>query len=522
MLLILYKNKLKKNEVNLAKLKSGGIVLKGDETDASNKLMSQDHFYDLLNKYVKSIDKKPIFLRSKSKTQYIKINKSERSYSTKVIIELFISNMIKLHFSIFLNKDSNSNYPHITFNTSNTEQYHIYLTKITVEDMRNILQGNQHNLIIKLLELTLQELNNKDIQESVVISSYIFDLNMYIKTMKDILVFNNKIIDRTIINSINRIKLTSYLRSKTDLKKEKEREEEEKKSVNENKIEYIKQLALKYSSFITSMNTDIDNHFSKKRQIETFIQQYNDLFDKKPGNFDIFLSNYMKEISEKDISEILEYYDFIFNFNENVWIIYVKDSKQSLNNFNLKEYLSKEYLFKEDLPIKLRDKIIFFNKKILELIDNKSIEKTKQFESLPISISTITSTKKILKLSTELDAKLQTLSSDIDNLKSNKRTLDMKYDIYKRIFQKSFSDNLNKLFNKCVEYKKTVEKDEQIEIQKEIQIRYEKLFKTISDIIFDSKFIKRLRFLIKKELNIDLGNVKDNLSDSKSSISSIK
>jgi hypothetical protein len=230
----------------------------------------------------------------------------------------------------------------------------------------------------------------------------------------------------------------------------------------------------------------------------------------------------MKEISEKDISEILEYYDFIFNFNENVWIIYVKDSKQSLNNFNLKEYLSKEYLFKEDLPIKLRDKIIFFNKKILELIDNKSIEKTKQFESLPISISTITSTKKILKLSTELDAKLQTLSSDIDNLKSNKRTLDMKYDIYKRIFQKSFSDNLNKLFNKCVEYKKTVEKDEQIEIQKEIQIRYEKLFKTISDIIFDSKFIKRLRFLIKKELNIDLGNVKDNLSDSKSSISSIK
>ena len=62
----------------------------------------------------------------------------------------------------------------------------------------------------------------------------------------------------------------------------------------------------------------------------------------------------------------------------------------------------------------------------------------------------------------------------------------------------------------------------------EFQVQYDdpsyrdRVFKTISDIIFDSKFIKRLRFLIKKELNIDLGNVKDNLSDSKSSISSIK
>ena len=526
MQLILYKNNLKKNGIVLNNLKKGGIVLKDDQTNRLNKLMGEGKFYDLLKIYVNKINQ-PIFFISTSGSQYIKINKTKQLDTTKVIIELFESNMIKLHFSIFLNHNGSSNYPHITFNIDEKNKYHIYLINITESDINYLSRSNsQHSLIIKLLELTLDELQN--INQSSLISSYIYDLNMYISSMKDILISNNRITNNTIIHSINRIKITSNLRTKTDLKREKELEEAEKKEEITAKLKELKNLNQKYSSFIDVINSNINSHFSKKRKIETLIQEYNNLFEKKPGNFDIFLTSYMKEIPEEDINEILEHLDFIFDFNENVWIIYIKGSNlivdESLNlstDSNLKEYLNLKVLsdkdLPKDLPEKLHSKIINFNNKILELINNKSIERIKPFQLFPLNILTLKNTKSILKILKELDEKLGTLSSDTDNLKSNKKELDMRYGIYKKLFQQGVCDNLTKLYNKCVEYKKTKEEDKKLELELDIQKKYTNLYKTL----FykegcSSNFIKRLGLLIKKELEIELEqfSAEDNLSNS--------
>ena len=527
MQLILYKNNLKKGGIVLNNLKKGGIVLKDDQTDHSNKLMKKGNFYDLLKIYVDKI-KQPIFLISTSGSQYIKINKTNQLDTTKVIIELFVLETIKLHFSIFLNNNDSSNYPHITF-IDEKKKYHIYLTNITEPEINYLSQSNsQHSLIIKLLGLTLDELQN--INKSSVISSYIYDLNKYISCMKDILSSNNRITNNTMIHSINSIKDTSNLRSKSDFKKEKEREEAEKKEEITAKLKELKNLNQKYSSFIDVINSNINSHFSKKRKIETLIQEYNNLFNKKPVKIDIFLTTYMKEIPEKDINEILEHLDFIFDFNENVWIIYIKGSDlnldESLNlstDSNLKEYLNVKDLsdknLPKDLPENLHSKIISFNNKVLELINNKSIEKIKQFELFPLNILTLKNTKNILKISTELDAKLQTLLSDTDNLKSNKSELDMKYEMYKGLFKKSVKEHLTKLYKKCLEYKRTKEeeKDKKIELELDIRKKYTSLY----GILFHSescsnKFIKRLGLLIKKELKIELEqfSAEDNLSSS--------
>ena len=526
MQLILYKNNLKKGGIVLNNLKKGGIVLKDDQTDRLNKLMGEGKFYDLLKKYVDKINH-PIFLISTSGSQYIKINKTKQLDTTKVIIELFVLETIKLHFSIFLNNNDSSNYPHITFYIDEKKKYHIYLTNITEDDINYLSRSNsQHSLIIKLLGLTLDELQN--INQSSVISSYIHDLKMYISSMKDILSSNFRITNNITIQSINRIKITSNLRSKTDLKKEKEREEEEKEEEITAKIKELKILNQKYTSFIDVINSNINSHFSKKRTIKTLIEEYNILFYKKPINFDIFLTTYMKEISKEDINEILEHLDFIFDFNENVWIIYIKGSDlnldESLNlstDSNLKEYLNVKDLsdkkLPKDLPENLHSKIISFNNKVLELINNKSIEEIKQFELFPLNILTLKNTKNILKISTELDAKLQTLSSDTDNLKSNKSELDMKYKMYKGLFKQSVSNNLTKLYKKCLEYKETKEEDKKIELELDIRKKYTSLY----GILFhtescSNKFIKRLGLLIKKELKIELEqfSAEDNLSSS--------
>ena len=258
------------------------------------------------------------------------------------------------------------------------------------------------------------------------------------------------------------------------------------------------------------------------------IEEYNILFYKKPINFEIFLTTYMKEISKEDINEILEHLDFIFDFNKNVWIIYIKGSDlnvdESLNlltDSNLKEYLNVKDLsdknLPKDLPENLHSKIISFNNNVLELINNKSIEEIKQFELFPLNILTLKNTKNILKISTELDAKLQTLSSDTDNLKSNKSELDMKYEMYKGLFKQSVSNNLTKLYKKCLEYKETKEEEKDKKIELDIRKKYTSLY----GILFhtescSNKFIKRLGLLIKKELQIELEqfSAEDNLSSS--------
>jgi len=171
----------------------------------------------------------------------------------------------------------------------------------------------------------------------------------------------------------------------------------------------------------------------------------------------------------------------------------------------------------KDLPENLHSKIIIFNNKIVELINNKSIERIKQFQLFPLNILTLKNTKSILKISKELDEKLATLSSDTDNLKSNKKELDMRYGIYKKLFQQGVCDNLTKLYNKCVEYKETKEEEKDKKLKLDIQKKYTNLYRTLFHTeSCSNNFIKRLGLLIKKELKIELEqfSAKDNLSSS--------
>ena len=79
------------------------------------------------------------------------------------------------------------------------------------------------------------------------------------------------------------------------------------------------------------------------------------------------------------------------------------------------------------------------------------------------------------------------------------------------------------MYKKCEIYEKLDEESKEVKKKKatEIEIKnyYKKIIKNITNISFNSKFIKRLKFLIKKRLGIDLEDTKDNLSSS--SISSI-
>ena len=143
--------------------------------------------------------------------------------------------------------------------------------------------------------------------------------------MKNILILNNQISDIYTQQKLSDITKPSYLRTKK-LRREKQDTLEEVINENEDKLNNFKQLNETYNSFINGINTDIDRHFAKKRQIRSLIDAYNELFNQKPLNFSKFLenNNILDIIRIEDINKIKknEKLKFIFIFIKKVWIIY--------------------------------------------------------------------------------------------------------------------------------------------------------------------------------------------------------